>query len=524
MTLVLRYAARSDRGLVRANNEDSVYAGARLLALADGMGGHAAGEVASQLVIAALAHLDDDEPGGDLLSKLDDAVHEGNSAIAAHVELEPELEGMGTTLTAILFAGNRLGLVHIGDSRGYLLRDGELTQITKDDTFVQTLVDEGRITAEEAHSHPQRSLIMRALTGHEVEPTLIMREAKEGDRYLLCSDGLSDPVSQETILEALQIPDVAESADRLIELALRGGGPDNVTVVVADVVDHDYGGQTQPILAGAVSGDDDNAAPPNTAAGRASAITPRPPAAKRVVAEPEPPAKPRSRRRMIIAVAVVLLLALAGLAVGRQIIRSNYYVSAYDGTVAIMRGIEGSILGYPLQEPYLLGCLNDRNELSQISYDQATSALGCQLMRLQDLRPSERAQVSAGLPAGSLDDAIGQLRELAHSSLLPPCAPPPTKAPAPPAPAPTPAPSATAAPGPSPTPASPAPATTTVTTSAPAPAPSTTPSATPSAAPSESVTTTTGSATPLPPPSPAPTVTQLPAAPQKPGTDCRTAA
>ena len=120
VTLVLRYAARSDRGLVRANNEDSVYAGARLLALADGMGGHAAGEVASQLVIAALAHLDDDEPGGDLLGKLDTAVRAGNFAIAAQVEMEPDLEGMGTTLTAILFAGNRLGLVHIGDSRGYL--------------------------------------------------------------------------------------------------------------------------------------------------------------------------------------------------------------------------------------------------------------------------------------------------------------------------------------------------------------------------------------------------------------------
>ena len=214
MTMALRYAARSDRGLVRANNEDSVYAGARLLALADGMGGHAAGEVASQLVIAALAHLDDDEPRGDLLAKLEHAVHEGNAAIADQVELHPDLDGMGTTLTAILFAGDRLGLVHIGDSRGYLLRDGELTQITKDDTFVQTLVDEGRITAEEAHSHPQRSLIMRALTGHEVEPTLIMREAREGDRYLLCSDGLSDPVSQETILEALKIPDVAGSAAR----------------------------------------------------------------------------------------------------------------------------------------------------------------------------------------------------------------------------------------------------------------------------------------------------------------------
>ena len=355
MTLVLRYAARSDRGLVRANNEDSVYAGARLLALADGMGGHAAGEVASQLVIAALAHLDDDEPGGDLLSQLDAAVREGNSAIAAHVEADPELEGMGTTLTAILFAGNRLGLVHIGDSRGYLLRDGELNQITKDDTFVQTLVDEGRITAEEAHSHPQRSLIMRALTGHEVEPTLIMREARAGDRYLLCSDGLSDPVSHDTILEALQIPDVAESADRLIELALRGGGPDNVTVVVADVIDYDYG-QTQPILAGAVSGDDDQVAPPNTAAGRASAINPRR-NTPNVLCRNQKSRRdaPRSRRRMFMAAVLLVLVVLAGLAIGRGIVRSNYYVGQHDGTVAIMRGVQGSFLGVALQEPYLLG-------------------------------------------------------------------------------------------------------------------------------------------------------------------------
>ncbi len=316
MSLVLRYAARSDVGLVRSNNEDSVYAGARLLALADGMGGHAAGEVASQLAIAALADLDDDEPGGDLLGKLDAAVRAGNSAIAAQVELEPELEGMGTTLTAILFAGNRIGLVHIGDSRGYMLRDSELTQITKDDTFVQTLVDEGRITAEEAHSHPQRSLIMRALTGHDVEPTLIMREARAGDRYLLCSDGLSDPVSDETIREALQIPDVTDSAERLIELALRGGGPDNVTVVVADVVENDYG-QTQPILAGAVSDDGDELTRPNTAAGRASAIGPRKTATKRVLPQAEPFTRPRrSRPRMVIVIALVVLLVLAGLAIG----------------------------------------------------------------------------------------------------------------------------------------------------------------------------------------------------------------
>ncbi len=494
MTLALRYAARSDRGLVRANNEDSVYAGARLLALADGMGGHAAGEVASQLVVAALAHLDDDEPGGDLLSKLEKAVHQGNSAIAREVEENPDLDGMGTTLTAILFAGDRLGLVHIGDSRGYLLRDGELAQITKDDTFVQTLVDEGRITAEEAHSHPQRSLIMRALTGHEVEPTLIMREARIGDRYLLCSDGLSDPVSQETILDALKIADVGESADRLIELALRGGGPDNVTVVVADVVEHDYGGQTQPILAGAVSGTDEDLAPPNTAAGRASAFTPRPPVAKKPVPEPDPPAPPKSPRRTIVAAALVVLVVMAGIGLGYKIIRSYYYVGAHDGLVAIMRGVPGSFLGIRLQAPYQLGCLNERNELSQISFGQSNTELNCTLMRLEDLRPSERAQVAAGLPASSLEGAIGQLREMARGSLLPVCAPP----------------APVRAAGPSPAPRS-APVSPTTTPSAP------TSTRAPSAPP-------TGNAPSAPPTGSVPPAITLPPLEQKPGTDCRRAA
>jgi len=503
VTLVLRYAARSDRGLVRANNEDSVYAGARLLALADGMGGHAAGEVASQLVIAALAHLDDDEPGGDLLAKLDSAVRAGNAAIAAQVEMEPDLEGMGTTLTAILFDGNRIGLVHIGDSRGYLLRDGELTQITKDDTFVQTLVDEGRITREEAHSHPQRSLIMRALTGHEVEPTLTMREARAGDRYLLCSDGLSDPVSDETILEALQIPDVAESAYRLIELALRGGGPDNVTVVVADVVDYDYG-QTQPILAGAVSGEDDQLTLPNTSAGRASAIRPRDEVAKRVPAQEETPRRSRwSRRRMAIVVTLIVLLVLAGLGIGRAIIRSNYYVAEYNGLVSILRGIQGSLFGMSLHEPYLIGCLNARNELSLISTRQSGGHLDCRLMQLQDLRPPERAQVQAGLPAGTLDDAIGQLRELAAGSLLPPCPPPRAT---PPQAGGTPTPPGTAEPNVS------APPTSSNATPSTSASPTSTPASTAPTAPATTSPTSTQTVTALPPP------------PPKPGIDCRAVA
>jgi serine/threonine protein phosphatase PrpC len=488
VTLVLRYAARSDVGLVRSNNEDSVYAGARLLALADGMGGHAAGEIASQLVIAALAHLDDDEPGGDLLASLNSAVHAGNSAIAAQVEMEPDLEGMGTTLTAILFAGNRLGLVNVGDSRCYLLRDGELTQITKDDTFVQTLVDEGRITKEEAHSHPQRSLIMRALTGHEVEPTLTMREVRLGDRYLLCSDGLSDPVSDETILEALKIPDVADSADRLIELALRGGGPDNVTVVVADVVDVDYG-STQPIIAGAVSGESEDRDPlnrPNTSAGRASALTPRKEVAKRVL---EPldvaPQAWRSRRRIMIGLTLGILLVLAALAVGRTVIRSYYYVTAYAGSVTIMQGIPVSILGVPLHHPYSQGCLSSSNQLSVIRVGTAAANHDCRLLKPSDLAESARAQVVAGLPAGTLDEANAQLRRLAGDSLLPLC--PLARAQAPAA---TPAPSTTPAPVREP--------------SAQAPVPQERP------------------ASPSPTKPAPPTVTALSPPPPQPGTNCRT--
>ncbi len=189
MTVALRYAVRSDRGLMRANNEDSVYAGPRLLALADGMGGHAAGEVASNVVISTFAHLDEDRPIDDLISTLRDTTAAANNNLRAMIEQDPNLDGMGTTLTALLFAGSRVGLVHVGDSRAYLVRGGTLSQITHDDTFVQALVDEGRLTMEEASSHPQRSLILHALNGAEVEPDLSIREARVGDRYLVCSDG-----------------------------------------------------------------------------------------------------------------------------------------------------------------------------------------------------------------------------------------------------------------------------------------------------------------------------------------------
>ncbi|MEV0356093.1 protein phosphatase 2C domain-containing protein [Nocardia sp. NPDC050697] len=457
MTLVLRYAARSDRGLVRANNEDSVYAGARLLALADGMGGHAAGEVASQLMIAALAHLDDDEPGPDLLGKLDHATREGNAAIADQVEEEPELDGMGTTLTAILFAGKKLGMVHIGDSRAYMLRDAELAQITRDDTFVQSLVDEGRITPEQAHTHPQRSLIMRALTGNEIDPTLVMREAKAGDRYLLCSDGLSDVVSDETIANTMREGNTDECADRLIELALRSGGPDNVTVVVADVIDLDYG-QSHPIVAGAASGVDDDTPPPNTAAGRAAAIRPpRQSTPRRSAASPEPEPPAKSKRLRWIALAVALVIAVGiGLIVGYKMIRSNYYVGADNGSVVILRGLPGTVLGWSVHDVDLVGCVSKTGQLT-LAVPGTDQPAGCLPLKVDDLEQTGRDQVERGLPPGSLEKAKDQMEVLAQRELLPACvkATTPTTQPSTPAPQPAASPEP-AAPAPEPAPAPPA--------------------------------------------------------------------
>lgn len=283
MTLSLDYAAHSDRGLVRGNNEDSAVAAPHLLALADGMGGHAAGEIASQLMIEALFPVNDlfiegeSVPAERLPALLVEAMDAGNRAISAHVDENPTLDGMGCTLSALLFNDGKLGVCHVGDSRAYLLRDGVLTQITKDDTYVQSLVDEGKLDAADVSGHPQRSLILKALTGRPVEPTLQLRDALPGDRYMLCSDGLSDPVSADTIHDVLATGTPDAAALKLIELALRGGGPDNVTVVVADVTDTGAtdGTTTLPTdvaLAGAIDSGATELPRPDTAAGRAMAV------------------------------------------------------------------------------------------------------------------------------------------------------------------------------------------------------------------------------------------------------------
>jgi PPM family protein phosphatase len=240
-TLAIRYAVQSDIGLHRSDNEDSAYAGARLLAIADGMGGHAAGEVASAAVIEALKPLDTRVPAGELLNALDHAVRQASRTLADMVASDPALRGMGTTLTALLWSGSQLGLVHIGDSRAYLVRDGEVFQITDDHTMVQTLLDEGKITAAEVTSHPRRALLLRAMVAQRCsEPDLQLREARSGDRYLLCSDGLHEVADATAISRVLlTVGDPDQAARDLIQLAIDGGGPDNITCIVADVVPRD---------------------------------------------------------------------------------------------------------------------------------------------------------------------------------------------------------------------------------------------------------------------------------------------
>jgi protein phosphatase len=404
----LRYAARSDIGLVRANNQDSAYAGPHLLMVADGMGGHAGGDVASSLAVASFAPLDDEAHGpDDALAELGRAMESAREEIIARTAAEPDLAGMGTTVTAILRAGNKLAMAHLGDSRGYLLRDGALTQVTVDHTFVQHLVDTGRIKPEEAEHHPQRSVVMRVLGDFDVDvtPDLSVREARPGDRWLLCSDGLSGFVSADTITETLRtVPDVDACADRLIQLALRAGGGDNVTVIVADVVDlDDLPDGAAPTTAATVVGAAATARHRPTAAAdgpaaRAASLTKQ--AARAAAGEEggeesdepgddEPVGGPRGRTLFAvwgIALAVIVLV-LAG---GYAWTQGQYYVGADDGRVAVFRGLPTGI------GPVTLSRVVERSDV----------AVG-------DLPDYLRARVTEAIHADSLDEARHQVSLLA---------------------------------------------------------------------------------------------------------------
>ena len=244
----LRYALQSQQGR-RSSNEDVAFAGPRLLALADGMGGHAAGEVAASTAIAEVIPLND-QPPREPLEELRGAIRRADEAIARAVDSQPNVAGMGTTLTAMLFDREQVAIAHVGDSRAYLLRDGSLRQITRDDSFIQSMIDEGRLSPEEARRHPQRAMVLKVLIGKNVDPWLELLDTKPGDRFLICSDGLSDYVPFAEIEQTLQSHDPQRCPQELIRRAMRNGSQDNVTCIVAEVSDEETGYDI-PLLSGA---------------------------------------------------------------------------------------------------------------------------------------------------------------------------------------------------------------------------------------------------------------------------------
>ncbi|SDL05316.1 PP2C family serine/threonine-protein phosphatase [Arthrobacter sp. ok362] len=237
--LIMRYAARSDVGRIRAKNDDSAYVGRHLAVVADGMGGHAGGDVASAATVLDMIHLDHDDYDGDAGTVLADEIQTANSLLSELVHINPKLAGMGTTVTALLLAEGKLHFAHIGDSRAYRLRDGEFEQVSIDHTFVQRLIDEGRLRPEEAETHPHKNVLMRVLGDVDASPELDLDTlaVQAGERWLLCSDGLNYVAGHVVERTVRETKDLDECAELLIELTLEAGAPDNVTVVVLDIAE-----------------------------------------------------------------------------------------------------------------------------------------------------------------------------------------------------------------------------------------------------------------------------------------------
>ena len=423
----LDFSAISDVGRVRKDNQDSGYAGPHLLAVCDGVGGAARGDIASATAIQQLRVLDESPAGGvaedsqdgdRLLSRISDALHRAHDKIAEVVESDPSLEGTSTTATLALFDGARVGMGHVGDSRAYLFRDGELSRLTSDHTFVQALIDEGRITEEESRVHPHRNLILRAVDGvHDLEPDLFVLELVVGDRLFLCSDGACGVLDDGRLADILSSGSPDYAAIELVRASLEAGSSDNVTCLVADVaadeatVEHDA-----PLIVGAAA-ELRRGRGPKTGAFKTTSLFRghrsgdtgelEPIAAEILDEVPfaiqnDPHADPELVRyaprppqrfwwlSRILAALVVVGLVWAGLAVAWSWTQGQYYVGEDDGRVVIFRGVDASLPGFELSEPY---------ERSNVD-----------LERLSDF---DARQVREGIDAGSLDDARSTVESLA---------------------------------------------------------------------------------------------------------------
>ncbi len=347
----LRATARSHVGLVRQGNEDSGYAGHHVFAVADGMGGQVAGEVASRTVIAGLLDLDGDDLGPDLVGTLRHVVQRANERLRLAIEARPDLDGMGTTLTVLAWDGSRLALAHVGDSRAYLLRSGEMSQLTHDQTLVQSLIDGGQISEDEARTHPQRAVILQALDGRaDLDVDITLLDADLRDRYLLCSDGLTGYTDPEAVAVALARQDANQALEALIDLALDAGAPDNVTAIIVDVLPSTGSAAAEDpprssgILVGAV-GETGAASTTPELTRSAAPSAPANASSQPQSRDPLEPAPRRRPRRWIGLLAVLVLVAVlaAGVLMLRNWASDQWYVGVDNGRVAVYSGVDVSI-------------------------------------------------------------------------------------------------------------------------------------------------------------------------------------
>ncbi|HET7682559.1 MAG TPA: protein phosphatase 2C domain-containing protein [Marmoricola sp.] len=363
--LQLRFAAVSDVGRVRKDNQDSGYAGPHLLVIADGVGGAARGDVASSAAVEELKRLDraPSDVGDDALGALAGAVHRAHDRLREIVRDHPDLDGTSTTISAGIFDGHDLGVVHVGDSRGYLLRGGRLEPLTTDHTLVQSLIEEGRITQEEARVHPHRNLILRAVDGvHEPEPDAHTVTLQDGDRLLFCSDGCSGVLDDDAMADILGAGELEAAAAELVRSALEAGSSDNVTVVLAEAVAADGA----PAAAAQVVGAAATQPHLNIVDDRTGSLDAEEVAAfggtgaeeddedydpEELRYAPRPPRRMLWLRRIVVLVVVLALIALgANYLYGLS--QKQYYVSSSADRVAIFRGVQADLPGLTLHRVY----------------------------------------------------------------------------------------------------------------------------------------------------------------------------
>jgi PPM family protein phosphatase len=433
----LHFSAISDVGRVRKDNQDSGYVGPHLVVVCDGVGGAARGDIASSTAIAQLRKLDEVPPDpalpeADLLGLVSGAMHRAHNRIAELVDEQPALNGTSTTATLALFDGVRLAMGHVGDSRAYLFRGGEISQLTTDHTFVQSLIDEGRINEQEARVHPHRNLILKAIDGiHDLEPDLFVVPMQVGDRLLVCSDGACGVLDAGRLADILSSGSADYAAVELVRASLEAGSSDNVTCLVADVVDGEIDEVSEPpLLVGAAAemrrrgrrgqsnlfrghraGDtgelepvaaelpeevgfaiSSDPIPRSTTPGAATPPTARAagaldPEAARYA--PRPPTRYTWLTRLLV-LTVLLGLVWIGLAGLWSWSQQQYFVGEQDGRVVIFRGIDQSLPGFDLSTPY---------ETTNVTVD-----------RLSDF---DAGKVHEGIGVGSLDDARQTVDNLA---------------------------------------------------------------------------------------------------------------